>query len=159
MSRGALIAIVVLTCCSCRNPITSSRRTLDSAPTESSSGESILFGKWQVVSASHQTTGKEVYAFRGDTLVIERQHGANNTTSVPTQTSRTNWKFRIDDTKTPRRLILRNEDAARRVAETYAFGFRNGELWMCRDFGDQPITQGSLWPGSGGLVTGLHRVE
>ena len=159
MSRGALIAIVVLTCCSCRNQIPLSQRTLDSAPTESLSRESILFGKWQVVSASHQPMGNEVYTFRGDTLVIERQHRENKTTSAPAQTSRTKWKFRIDDTKTPRRLILRNEDAARRVAETYAFEFRNGELWMCQDFGDQPITQASLWPGSGGWVTGLRRVE
>lgn len=141
--RALLLVASAIVTCGCQNPSASPK--LGTHPLSGAESANIsLEGKWKVVSSSGQSKGATTYDFRRDTVTMDDRKPAAN--------------FRIDDTKTPKRLII-NQANKSGDSQTYAFEIRNGELWMCRDFGDQPITKTSLWPGSGGWVTGLRRVE
>jgi len=156
--RFALFLFLIFTA-SCRNPV---GHAPDSHPkADQRETNSTLFeGSWQVSSASYQLSGPIYYTFEGDTLTIESRQANEKRLNAPQHVSITQWKIEIDDTKSPQRLIMTKlgGPGAPDTARVEAFEFRDGGIWMRRDYGD-PITAELLNPGKGGRVTGLTRIE
>jgi hypothetical protein len=161
MDRAAFFALIpfLFFAVSCG---TQEERALNSHPTadQGETKTSPFDGKWQVSSGSYQTSGPIYYTFRGDVLTIESRQREEKRLDAPQHVSITRWKIAIDDTKSPARLTMKkiDEPGAPNITRTEAFEFRNGDLWMCRDFGD-PITSDSFRGGSGAWVTGLRRIR
>lgn len=161
MDRAAFFAllpflILTVSCGAPEEAAPDSQPTADQRETKTSPFD----GKWQVSSASYPTSGPIYYTFRGDVLTIESRQREEKRLDARQHVSITRWKIAIDDTKSPARLTMKKIDAhgTPNITRTEAFEFRNGELWMCHDFGD-PITSNSFRAGSGAWVTGLRRIR
>ena len=120
-------------------------------------------GDWEVYSASYQSAGGAVsYKFRGERLTIESWSsvGIDKRVDAAKIKSVSEWTIKIDKTLSPPRLVMTLVEAPGKPSgvRKEAFEFKNGELWLCEDTGQQ-ITSKSFLPSAGGWVTGLRRIE
>lgn len=123
--------------------------------------KSPLEGDWEVCSSSYQSAGGVVsYKFRGARLIIESWSGGDKRLDAPKTKSVGEYTFKIDDTSSPPRLVMTTVERPGKLAVVLkdAFEVKDGELWLCRDSGQQ-ITSKSFLPGASGWLTGLRRIE
>lgn len=133
---------------------------ISNAPTADLDAEkpTLLEGRWQVFSVNYQVTGNTFYSFHGNEVTIESEYSEEKRSDAPRTKTSTNYTFKIDDSQSPNKLIMKQIGAPEIPdnLRTEAIEFKNGALWLTRDLGN-PMSSTSVR--LRGRETGLRRVK